>query len=835
MQPLSPESALSERAANQRRSPGADEDGMVARTRARDATSLSRTSQVKDQNERGQQVGKLAGVVIEQKSQSKKSGQQRVAQQPRTSGRGSRPVSPPYSPDDDSEEIESRTLDESESTQHLNILTPQREDAESGHKSPRRSERQRGKPNDGSAEDDKSGPNEAHTNRSPPPGVAADSGSAPSSVNEHRSNETAEESPETSPDGERQQTTDNADDADGSQRDGPVQKIVKDSTVSGVGQDVKNEISTSALIATEDRSDVAGSDQVHKTASRAQDHHAGRNALSTLEANEQRFPTKMDIDEQAHAQASNQDVQATQEPPSSVSRGRKRKRTLVSHQSKYVVYKPRSERFVATTQALQENIRETRQSQTANTSNAALLKGGYMSSLALRAALKSAYTPDLEHAIKNTSKTVSTGEWMTLHREDHTRRVFERILHLQHTGRWSLRQPKRSVEPPPQALHWDAVLHDVKWLRTDYREERKLKIEVAKEMADACAKWVAASPEVRKQLQSRSALPTSDKPLQNSMEEVEGPFAPEENSVFVFSGQSDSVKLFDSTVPYRPEAGAKCCLNERILKHIPELRSSLYVAGDAGQPGQEHGEAAASLPFTLEKNKQPSVRHYFREILRSNDEPVEPSATILPEETSCALFDPEWRSLRTRLNQQWPWKPPSNTMPPQSYYELRHASQWTNEDDAMLRQFVKESPSNWNLISDRMNSKTSVFKSNIERRTPWECYERLLSMELAPNDAQARQYLRPFTTRLEKAQVDFLARQKELQTRLVEEAKHHESPQAITNKRFPTPMKVDKKPTKRFLALLDASRKLARKRENTILKQQQNAQQQEGMFLYRLL
>ncbi|RKP25560.1 hypothetical protein SYNPS1DRAFT_22501 [Syncephalis pseudoplumigaleata] len=75
--------------------------------------------------------------------------------------------------------------------------------------------------------------------------------------------------------------------------------------------------------------------------------------------------------------------------------------------------------------------------------------------------------------VQSAKKVVSSQEW-------------KRVEQLKEASMWSLRQPKRHKAPPRTKTHWDYVLDEMKWLRTDFKEERKWK----RAMAYYLARWV---------------------------------------------------------------------------------------------------------------------------------------------------------------------------------------------------------------------------------------------------------------------------------------------------------------------------------------------------------
>lgn len=107
----------------------------------------------------------------------------------------------------------------------------------------------------------------------------------------------------------------------------------------------------------------------------------------------------------------------------------------------------------------------------------------------------------LHSLVVSAHKTLTTADHYVDSQEQQDCRILTKIYHLQSANRWSLRQTERSVEPSRPKAHWDVLLSQMKWMRTDFREERKWKLAAAKTLADACAQWVASPLEERTFLQ----------------------------------------------------------------------------------------------------------------------------------------------------------------------------------------------------------------------------------------------------------------------------------------------------------------------------------------------
>lgn len=79
-------------------------------------------------------------------------------------------------------------------------------------------------------------------------------------------------------------------------------------------------------------------------------------------------------------------------------------------------------------------------------------------------------------------------------------RAMERIEAKKAENRWSLRQPKKARGPGVPKSHWDYMLEEMEWMRTDFAEERRWKVVEAREIAYQVVEWHLASPEEKKTL-----------------------------------------------------------------------------------------------------------------------------------------------------------------------------------------------------------------------------------------------------------------------------------------------------------------------------------------------
>ncbi|KAG8161571.1 hypothetical protein KVR01_008558 [Diaporthe batatas] len=465
-----------------------------------------------------------------------------------------------------------------------------------------------------------------------------------------------------------------------------------------------------------------------------------------------------------------------------------------------------------------------------------------------------------EQLLVTSHKTISTPDCGIALHENQACKVLRRIYHLQQHDKWSLRQPKRCPEPTRPPSHWDLMLQEMKWMRTDFREERKWKRAVARNLAEACAEWVASSEEDRKILQVNARIPPVDGEHSSSKN---GTILPEEESLptpmpdLVPSGDADSqmdideeprdwdaqtvapsaiFALQDDEVVFGLQQSST---SEQLLEELPMYGAPLKlpqfdIAGPAYDPDAQWRRPALPLSKYVEgemRLKSEGIkmrRSRYQYAVEDQDEDDEvvfgdgkaQNPDLPPENTDVALFRPEMKLVRDRLHAGHQFRPPTESlMPLQSFYESRIASQWTPAEDEELRKQVREYSYNWSLISKNVSSK-SLFISGEERRTHWECFERWVQLEGFPNDVARTQYFQTYQRRIDQAQ------------RAIAMANQMASQQAAPNgpvvprRRQTTPLRVERRANRRHFALIDAMKKQEKKREAAKAKQQQSTNNQ---------
>jgi chromatin modification-related protein VID21 len=465
--------------------------------------------------------------------------------------------------------------------------------------------------------------------------------------------------------------------------------------------------------------------------------------------------------------------------------------------------------------------------------------------------------PTLDSLLATAHKTITTANAYVPIHESQTNKILKRIYQLQNMNKWSLRQPKRAVEPNRPTTHWDVLLQEAKWMRTDFREERKWKTAAARNLAFACAEWVESDAEDRKLLQVKAVSPkVLSLGKDTEMREIPSQEVPHSTPDLVASGSIDSpmedldeeprLDLMETVAPtaiftlqdddvvfgLRDSPTAR-----KLLAELPMYGAPLRVPQSdiltseidpdrlwrrPALPLSKYVEGRMELKFDGPPRKK--SRYRYDEEDDDEDEVVfgeqgQRKPILLPETTDVALFDPQHKHIRDRIHSSHQFRPPSEfPMPLQSFFETRTPSQWTWDEDNELKSLVRECTYNWSLISSMLTSK-SLFAAGNERRTPWECFERWVQMEGLPNDMQKTLYFRSYMSRIEAANRNVVAQAAAAQAASMANGQAQPPPR----RRATTSIRVDQRRKQKHLTLVDAMRKLAKKRETSAQKQQQAA------------
>ncbi|KAJ3728687.1 hypothetical protein C8R42DRAFT_654457 [Lentinula raphanica] len=100
--------------------------------------------------------------------------------------------------------------------------------------------------------------------------------------------------------------------------------------------------------------------------------------------------------------------------------------------------------------------------------------------------------------VARATKCLSTRDWTVAMTELKVIRAVDRVELLKQ-GRWSFRQPKKQrTSGGITKTHWDYLMDEMKWMRTDFREERKWKMALAYNLSTSVLEWHAAGTQEKR-------------------------------------------------------------------------------------------------------------------------------------------------------------------------------------------------------------------------------------------------------------------------------------------------------------------------------------------------
>ncbi|OQO13143.1 hypothetical protein B0A48_02607 [Cryoendolithus antarcticus] len=447
-------------------------------------------------------------------------------------------------------------------------------------------------------------------------------------------------------------------------------------------------------------------------------------------------------------------------------------------------------------------------------------------------------TQPLPDLIKSATKTLSTEDYFTATHERMDFRMLRRIYQLQNANKWPLRQMEKCKEPPAPVTHQDHLMAEMRWMGKDFRAERKMKTSVCAWLARRCADYVAADADERMGMRVKvKGRRTSDVDIEDdAVPELEaaGESAPEDDSM-------PRTPVLGATLPTRLVVAPELADHVHQLQTSGTLRKALadvpvWVPETLPQHSKSRMTQVSKFVSgkILPKQQQPSRKRsrydYEDEAETEDAQPTykrrRDEQNMQPDDSEIALFHPDNKHIRDRLHANNVFRPPSEfQMPSTPFYEFRNGSQWVWEDDQKLRKLAKDYSFNWSLISAEM-ALPSRFKSGMERRTPWECFERWVELETLPAEMRKTVYFKTWFQRLEQSQ-QAVERRYNAQVAAIQQAQQQSgvtaAQQHMPMRRRTLPSRVEKRKSTRHLWTVDAMRKLAKKREMAEYKKAESA------------
>ncbi|SCU93166.1 LAMI_0E13454g1_1 [Lachancea mirantina] len=322
--------------------------------------------------------------------------------------------------------------------------------------------------------------------------------------------------------------------------------------------------------------------------------------------------------------------------------------------------------------------------------------------------------------------------------------VSSRIEELRRVGLWSLRQPRKFIDPwgptKPNPTHWQSLLTEAKWMQCDFYEGKKYKMATCAIIAQAVmdywnyGKACCVERRIPGTHISDSDAHNSQRDKEMSTPGEKSPFKelePEEECQTIDTGllvngarkfgedmqpsdtvQNEGSKNFKLPSPFNTQISLEWLnsLEKKMFEHLP-----IYAGIDKSTIWSDSFD---NLPFEpVSKATVTLDDDHFMKIVERQIVDDEPSIT--PFSKRRGMFYGNRRSHYLR-----PPKAPSLR-----YLRYRTPTIWLPEDDSDLVKNINTFAYNWELISAHLSPRPNkTYASNIERRTPWQCFERFIQL-----------------------------------------------------------------------------------------------------------
>ncbi|VEU20026.1 DEKNAAC100161 [Brettanomyces naardenensis] len=389
-------------------------------------------------------------------------------------------------------------------------------------------------------------------------------------------------------------------------------------------------------------------------------------------------------------------------------------------------------------------------------------------------------TLQLPKLLLRAHKTLTSDAFETSLVEGKVSVLYSRIEELKRKHGWALRQPRKYMEPfllKGNKTHWDYLMSEGKWLSMDMRQERKFKLAqcciisqavkdywtygkvcciktITKEEVNGQEVKVAGESNETGNVEDSRAEDEEEKGTEEDKNDEHEPMEVEkEKSDEIMEEQEKDEPVMEvADIVVQPEEKENGSLEPREDPVVsddpflsgnmvedsyipPEKASHYFLQASIDALTATEASVITHLP-TYEPFSSKELDHvvdrdlygHLSALLPPPDEAPEWEKIVLRKQDDLdkhtagfqkALFGPY-----RRFNVLKPPRPPSIRN-----IELRIPTIWLPQDDRSLIKYVTEFSFNWEIISAHLSPQpTGRYFSNIERRTPWQCFERYIQL-----------------------------------------------------------------------------------------------------------
>lgn len=338
--------------------------------------------------------------------------------------------------------------------------------------------------------------------------------------------------------------------------------------------------------------------------------------------------------------------------------------------------------------------------------------------------------------------------------------VSSRIEELRRLGLWSLRQPKRFPDAwQEEPSHYRTLLEEAKWMQADFKEGHKYKIAACTTMAHAVMEYWAYGKECcvnRRPITHIDHEKIKVEPSEvEQLEETKDDSTPAEGSIEQVQTAEDLASAI-SADGERSSGTPVETIDVELLKAKPDSAANEVVSTDVPKVSMQPTTKAAEYPFKLHLSfdeLNSTARTIAQEIplytgmqTEENDSEGLPfiavskslvtleddhffkivEKQIVDEEQSLVQLSKRRGMFYGNRRSHYLKPPPAPSL---RYLQNRTPTIWLPEDDQELVKNINAYAYNWELISAHMTHRpTMSYFSNIERRTPWQCFERFVQL-----------------------------------------------------------------------------------------------------------
>ncbi|KAH3669367.1 hypothetical protein OGAPHI_001488, partial [Ogataea philodendri] len=214
-------------------------------------------------------------------------------------------------------------------------------------------------------------------------------------------------------------------------------------------------------------------------------------------------------------------------------------------------------------------------------------------------------TLQLPKLLLRAHKSLTTESYETALVEGKISVLYSRMEELKRKHSWSLRQPKKSIDPflaRSKKTHWDHLLSEMKWLSTDFKQGRRFKMVQSYYIAEAVKEYwkygkVCCIKRKQIRLLSDEEIEKIMNPQPSAIEEPEKPEEPQEPAI-ESEQKSEAASEAIESITVKPDT------EEATEAPVSEPQDEVMVDAPSEQPAAETAEKEAQVVTPEELIKQ---------------------------------------------------------------------------------------------------------------------------------------------------------------------------------------------------------------------------------------